>query len=178
MDLLIQPSNITNFTNMVNKATIYIVNTESAELGSKKNFMKTLQTDITKVEKLTEQISKKIRGGEVFGLVGNLGSGKTTFTQSLAKKLGVKQHVTSPTFTLMQQYQFLNKQLHKLPLYFYHLDLYRTQSFQEVTALGVTQIWEHPQTVTIIEWADKFQKNLPANTTLIIFKDNDGTNKD
>jgi tRNA threonylcarbamoyladenosine biosynthesis protein TsaE len=106
-------------------------------------------------------LAKEIKGGEVFGLIGELGSGKTTLTKALGKALGIRQTISSPTFVMMQQFETPQK------LFLYHLDLYRTKNFSEVQSLGITEWWGHPKTVTVIEWADKIKDHLPKNTKLI-----------
>src|SRR5207253_2523671 len=94
-------------------------------------------------------------------LIGELGSGKTTFTKAFGKALGIRQPISSPTFVMMQQFETPNN------LFFYHLDLYRTKNFAEVKSLGITEWWGHPKTVTVIEWADKIIDSLPKDTIII-----------
>ena len=111
-----------------------------------------------------QKMAKSIKGGEVIALIGELGSGKTTFTKALGKALGVRQNISSPTFVMMQQFEIASR----IPkLFLYHLDLYRTKNFKEVQSLGITEWWGHPETVTVIEWADKIINNLPPKTTII-----------
>ena len=64
---------------------------------------------------------------------------------------------------MMQQYQtgLANKQ--GQPIWLYHLDLYRMKDFKDVSSLGITQHWGHPQTITVIEWANKIQQHLPKD---------------
>ena len=121
-----------------------------------------IKLPLSKAESAAKKIAKIIKGGEVFALIGELGSGKTTFTKALGKALGIRQTISSPTFVMMQQFE-----IPKSKLFLYHLDLYRTKSFKEVKSLGITEWWGHPQTVTVIEWADKILNNLPPNTTII-----------
>jgi tRNA threonylcarbamoyladenosine biosynthesis protein TsaE len=120
-----------------------------------------MKVPLSQAESLGEAIAKEIQGGEVFGLIGDLGSGKTTFTKALGKALGIRQTISSPTFVMMQQFETPEK------LFLYHLDLYRTKNFSEVQSLGITEWWGHPKTVTVIEWADKIKDSLPKNTKLI-----------
>lgn len=112
------------------------------------------------------EVSQKLEGGEILALTGPLGSGKTTFTQFLAKHLKVKEAVTSPTFVIMNRYEgkLGNKQI-----FLFHLDLYRTHDFTEVKALGITEAWGRPDTITVIEWADKIQQDLPEGTKFYNF---------
>ncbi len=120
---------------------------------------------LTEATKLAETIAKTVKGGEIFALSGDLGAGKTTFTKALGRALGVKQTIPSPTFVMMQE--FSTSKPKKLTLY--HLDLYRTNSFKEVEGLGITQWWGRPETITVIEWADKIADHLPKNAIRIKF---------
>ena len=113
------------------------------------------------------KLARELKGREVLALIGPLGSGKTTFTKALAKALKVRNKVTSPTFTLMHVFEA--KLRGSKPGALYHLDLYRTKNFREVSALGLTEIWTKPGIVTVIEWADKIKKHLPKKTTFLYF---------
>ena len=112
---------------------------------------------ITNSEKETfdfaKSFAKKLKGGEVIGLIGDLGAGKTIFTKGLAAGLGVKQNITSPTFVLMKIYKIRNPKSEIRNLA--HLDAYRIKSPQDITAIGAEEYFNRPDTVTIIEWADK-----------------------
>ncbi len=123
---------------------------------------KTKRISLSQAESEAKKIAQKIKGGEIFALIGDLGSGKTTFTKALGKELGIRQTISSPTFVMMQQFE-----IPKSKLFLYHLDLYRTKNFKEVQSLGITEWWGHPQTITVIEWADKILNDLPPNTTII-----------
>lgn len=116
---------------------------------------------------LIGKITKKINEKTVLGLIGSLGSGKTTFVKALAKSLGIKSKITSPTFSLMNRYPFFLK---GKKVYFYHLDIFRTKNFTEVKALGINELWQRPGSIVVIEWADKIIKKLPPKTVLIYFK--------
>ena len=122
---------------------------------------------LNQIPSAAKQIAKSIKGGEIFALIGPLGSGKTTFAQSLGKELKIRQKITSPTFILLQAFPFKLK--HKKEVWFYHLDLYRTKIFKEVKALGLLEVWGRPDTVMLIEWADKIKKHLPEKSTIIKF---------
>lgn len=119
-------------------------------------------------ESLAQTLAKEIKGGEVFALIGPLGAGKTTFVQHLAKALGVKSKITSPTFVLMQTYRgkITNK---SQPLFIHHLDLYRLTGAKEVVESGLTEYWGNSDSITLIEWADKALELLPNNTTTVNF---------
>lgn len=120
------------------------------------------------IPKLALKIAKTLKGGETLALIGPLGAGKTTFTQLLAKALGVKTHVTSPTFIIMNRYRAKLPKL-QTPIHLYHLDLYRTKDIHEVNALGLMHIWGQPNTITVIEWADKIKAHLPKHSIVITF---------
>ncbi len=97
---------------------------------------------------LGEEVSKTLRGREIFGLCGELGSGKTAFVKGVAKGLGYNGYVKSPTFTIINQY---NAERLKL----IHLDIYRLSSFEELLLTGF-ESYIKDDTVIIIEWFDKF----------------------
>jgi tRNA threonylcarbamoyladenosine biosynthesis protein TsaE len=113
-------------------------------------------------------IAKQLKGGEIFALIGPMGAGKTTFTQALTEALGVKEAVSSPTFSLMNRYEGML--WGGAPITIYHADLYRTESFEEVAQLGLTETWGLPTVVTVIEWADKIHEHLPPETHEIHFQ--------
>jgi tRNA threonylcarbamoyladenosine biosynthesis protein TsaE len=127
-----------------------------------------LKVKLNETKLLAKKLAKTLKGGEIFALCGDLGAGKTTFTQFLAKELSIKKRVSSPTFVLMNLFSG------KLPgskkkVILYHLDLYRTKNFKEVSALGVTEFWGSPTSITVIEWGDKIKKFLPKHAQIIIF---------
>jgi len=135
------------------------------------------------------------KGQNVLALVGDLGSGKTTFTQGIARALGISQRVVSPTFVLMREYK-IKDQISKIKnitafggipseggtnqrskilrnLDFndlYHLDLYRLGNIDEIKELGIEEIWEDPSNLVIIEWAEKVRGILPKNAVWLQFR--------
>jgi tRNA threonylcarbamoyladenosine biosynthesis protein TsaE len=129
---------------------------------------KTQTASLSQIETLAEQISLELKGGEVLALVGQLGAGKTTFAQSLGKRLKVKQRMSSPTFTLMHAFPARLK--NGQPVVLFHLDLYRTKGFAEVKNLGLQEFMGKKGTITLIEWADKIKRHLPKKTYVIKFK--------
>lgn len=100
--------------------------------------MKERTIALNDIPSVAKDYAQKIKGGEIFALIGNLGAGKTTFVKSLAKELKLKKRVTSPTFVLMNAYP-LKLKAKKFVLF--HLDLYRTKNFKEVSALGLNDFW-------------------------------------
>lgn len=103
---------------------------------------------------------KKGRGALVVGLAGDLGSGKTTFIQGLAKGLAIKEQVNSPSFVLIKKY--LIKKPASRFLNFYHIDCYRLDSQKDLLDLGFKEIISQPENLVAIEWADKVRKILPV----------------
>ncbi|HMQ01978.1 MAG TPA: tRNA (adenosine(37)-N6)-threonylcarbamoyltransferase complex ATPase subunit type 1 TsaE [Candidatus Doudnabacteria bacterium] len=125
---------------------------------------------LSQAESQAKKIASQLIGGEILALTGELGSGKTTFTKALGKALGVRGVITSPTFVMMQQYPTKARNKLNQPLWLYHLDLYRSKNLADVKSLGVEQYWGHPQTITVIEWADKIIDYLPKSSQYFHFK--------
>jgi tRNA threonylcarbamoyladenosine biosynthesis protein TsaE len=105
-------------------------------------------------QRLAEQLGRLLQPGDLVALVGELGSGKTLFSQGLARGLGVPKnfYITSPTFVIINEYPG------RVP--FYHLDLYRV-SKAEFSELGLEEIF-FAQGVVAIEWAERLGKDLPV----------------
>ena len=93
---------------------------------------------------LGEKIGKEARAGQVYTLIGDLGVGKTVFTQGMAKGLGIKEPVSSPTFTIVQVYEE-----GRLP--FYHFDVYRIGDVEEMDEIGFDD-YIYGDGVSLIEW--------------------------
>lgn len=108
------------------------------------------------------KISKKVKKGSIIALNGDLGSGKTTFTQGFAKGLGIEQHVGSPTFKLVSEY---SGSIMKL----YHVDCYRLNSIEEFLNLGGENLLLPYDGVTLIEWANIIEELIPLDSIEINF---------
>lgn len=111
-------------------------------------------------KKLCDQISSG-----VIALIGDLGAGKTTFTQGFAKALGIVDRIISPTFVLIRQHPTPNSK--KI---LFHLDLYRLDKTTDIQNLGLEEIITNPENIVLIEWAEKAKKLLPKNTIWINFE--------
>ena len=107
----------------------------------------------------------KINHSFVIGLRGNLGAGKTAFIQGFARAFGIKK-ITSPTFLIIKNYQLKHSNYANL----FHIDTYRINKFKELLALDFKNIIKNKQNLTIIEWADKIKKFLPASAIWIKFE--------
>ena len=111
-----------------------------------------------------KKYAKNLQGGEIIGLVGDLGAGKTVFTKGLAVGFGIKKVITSPTFVLMKVYTIKG---HKQIKYFVHIDAYRLKSAKDLDAIGASEYCNRADSVVIIEWADRVKKILPKETVFI-----------
>lgn len=118
------------------------------------NMTEKICNSLQDTQNLANEFAKSLWGGEVVTLSGDLGAGKTTFTQCLAKSLGVTEPVTSPTFTLMNQY-------HSGKIKLYHFDMYRIEDIDEILETGLTEFFEQKDAVCIIEWAENIKSLLP-----------------
>ncbi len=100
----------------------------------------------------------------VIALEGELGAGKTTFTKGLAKALGVKKKIKSPTFTLIKSYKIPTTYYKLLTTSFlYHIDCYRLRNYKDLLSLGIEEIISSPENIVLIEWSDRVQEILPKS---------------
>ena len=113
--------------------------------------------------RLGEKFSGFMQRGDVFAFVGELASGKTTFIKGILKGLQFEKPVTSPTFTLVNEYDA------KYPVI--HIDCYREDELERWIKLGMNDYMDE-ENVVIIEWADKMKSLLPVNTIQIQFSHN------
>lgn len=104
---------------------------------------------------LGRKIGSEARPGDVFTMVGDLGVGKTVFTQGVAAGLGITEPVSSPTFTIVQVYEG-----GRLP--FYHFDVYRIGDIEEMEEIGYEDYF-YGDGVTMIEWANLIEEILPES---------------
>src|SRR3989338_4896065 len=112
-------------------------------------------------KKIAADFAKNIISG-VIALSGKLGAGKTIFVQGFAKSLGIKEKVISPTFVLIRQHQ-----IPKTKKTLFHIDLYRLENTQQFSSLGLEELFNDPNNIVLIEWAEKISKSLLRNTIKI-----------
>lgn len=120
--------------------------------------------NLEETEKFGLFLGENLRPGDVVCLNGDLGAGKTTLTKSIAKGLGIDDYVTSPTFTIVNEYYG------KTDLY--HIDTYRLDDMVDVDYLGFDEYF-YSDGVTIVEWAEKIRDALPEEYMEINIKSHD-----
>lgn len=121
-------------------------------------------TSVDATRQLGAAVAGLVRSGDLLLLVGDLGAGKTAFTQGFAAALGIDEQITSPTFTLVRTYPG------RLPVN--HLDVYRLEQVSEAEDLGIGELLESG--VTVIEWGDTIAAALPADYLELRFTLGDG----
>ena len=107
-------------------------------------------------------MGQKARPGQVIALDGDLGCGKTVFTQGFAEGLGIAEPVTSPTFTILQSYRG-----GRLPLY--HFDVYRIEDIDEMEEIGYEDCF-YGEGVSLVEWASQIEELLPDDTLFVTIR--------
>ena len=112
--------------------------------------------------KLAKIFTEQLQPGNIIGLIGELGTGKTQFTKGIALGLGIKIPVNSPSYTIINIYN-------ETPIPLFHFDLYRLSSIEELENIGYEEYF-YSNGITIIEWADKCLELLPDNSYIIYFK--------
>ena len=105
------------------------------------------------------ELGKSLQPGEVLALIGDLGTGKTALTRYIAEGLGIKETITSPTFTIIHEY-------HEGRLPLYHFDVYRIGDMEEMYELGYEEYF-YGKGVCVVEWADLIEELLPPEAKRI-----------
>jgi tRNA threonylcarbamoyladenosine biosynthesis protein TsaE len=111
-------------------------------------------------------VFRSLHGGEVFGLSGPLGAGKTFFTQELLREMGVAEVVTSPTYNIAKSYS--GRLADDRPVTVWHLDLYRISSAREVLEMGVFDMRDSA-TILVVEWPERALDIFPSGSRFIEF---------
>ena len=107
-------------------------------------------------------LGQKARAGQVIALIGDLGTGKTTLTKYIARGLGITENISSPTFTIVKEYE-----TGRLPLY--HFDVYRIGDPDELFNIGAYEYFDG-NGLCVVEWADLVQDELPEDTDFIFIE--------
>jgi tRNA threonylcarbamoyladenosine biosynthesis protein TsaE len=110
---------------------------------------------------LGKRFAKRLRPGDVVATYGELGTGKTRFIKGICEGLGVHKHVTSPTFTIINEYEFSGGVV-------YHLDFYRVESLDEIRDTGFEEYLTLGG-ICLIEWADRVRPLLPDHRYDVTF---------
>ena len=113
---------------------------------------------------LGKKLGQNARRGSVYALIGDLGVGKTVFTQGVAAGLEIKEHINSPTFTIVQVYEE-----GRLP--FYHFDVYRIGDPEEMEEIGYEDYF-YGEGVCFVEWANLIEELMPEHTVTVTIEKN------
>lgn len=111
-----------------------------------------------------KEIAKNSKKGQIYCLSGDLGVGKTAFTKGFAQGIGINEHITSPTFTILQEY-------YEGKINFYHFDVYRVNHFEELFDLGYEEYF-FGNGICLIEWAELIKELIPSDAIWIKIKKN------
>ena len=138
---------------------------------------KTIITNNTgETRKIGAMLAEELKGGEIICLAGDLGAGKTTFTQGLLKGLGAEGPFTSPTFLVMKEYKLLHSTSSQSSPWIrrggirdvFHIDAYRV-GVKDILNLGWEEVIADKNNIAIIEWAERIKGILPKDTQWITF---------
>jgi tRNA threonylcarbamoyladenosine biosynthesis protein TsaE len=123
---------------------------------------------------LGKEIASRVKGGEVFALFGDLGSGKTVFAKGFAHGLKIKQTITSPTFGIIKIYPVKSGNVKNL----IHIDAYRLNSASEGQNIGLSELIDNHNNVLLVEWPEKIWPLIKEKSIAIKFSLIDGSNRD
>jgi len=147
-----------------------------------KSTMQTEKVAADLVKKIERHKNKK---AVVLAMAGDLGSGKTTFTQFFAKALGIKEKITSPTFVILRKFQIPNSKSQTNSKFKFqnfktlaHIDAYRIENPKEILDLGWEEMVNNPENIILVEWADKIKKILPKDCVWVKFKHKNETTRE
>lgn len=129
---------------------------------------------ISKNAKETQQIAQELArdliSPTLITLTGNLGTGKTTFVQGLAKGLGINETINSPTFLILKRYTIADRNPKIANNNLYHVDLYRLTREEDIKNVGLLDILKENDSIVVIEWSEKMGRFLPKERIDINFK--------
>lgn len=115
--------------------------------------------DQSETEQFGYELGQKVQPGTVIALIGDLGTGKTTLTKSIARGLGIDDVITSPTFNIVKEYRS-----GRLPLF--HFDVYRIGDVDEMFEIGYEEYF-FGEGVCVVEWADIIEEIIPEDAMII-----------
>lgn len=122
--------------------------------------MEKILHNLQDTKKIANELAKSLKVGDIVAFSGDLGAGKTTFIQYLAKALGVKDYITSPTFAIQKIYDVAVGK-------FIHFDCYRLENEASIETSGLFEALDNKNAIVAIEWAEKVKKYLPKKTIWI-----------
>ena len=120
-----------------------------------------ISKSVSETHTIAENLLKNLNNINLLCLYGELGAGKTTFVQGLAKTLGIKKRVISPTFVMMREYPIIVNSQWSMVNSLYHIDLYRINSQKDIKSIDLKELWKEPKNLVVIEWAEKIKSILP-----------------
>ena len=123
--------------------------------------MKVITNNENETYNIGIKIGKQLKAGDILSLNGDLGAGKTYLTKGIAKGLGIEDYITSPTFTILNEYEG------RIPLY--HFDVYRINDVEEMYEIGFEE-YLYGNGVCVIEWGNIVEEILPKNAINIKIK--------
>lgn len=133
---------------------------------------KILSNSEKETEKVGFELARSIAAGSVVTLNGDLGAGKTVFARGFARGLGIAEAVSSPTYTIAQEYQLPDgKRL-------YHLDLYRISSPEAGLAFGVDEFFDDPNGYALVEWPEQIGDVIPDDAIKVTIKHIDSSTRE
>jgi tRNA threonylcarbamoyladenosine biosynthesis protein TsaE len=116
--------------------------------------------ELNEIDGAANEFLKIVKDNKVFAFSGELGAGKTTFISAVCKELKVAETVTSPTYSIIQEYQTIGDKI------IYHIDLYRIKSGQEAMEAGIEDCLNSNE-ICLVEWPEKAMEIFPADTVFI-----------
>lgn len=128
--------------------------------------MKKITKNAEHTKKIGREFAEKAKGGDLLLLYGDLGAGKTTFVQGFAQGLGITERILSPTFVLQRTHEAKSYDIKSLN----HIDLYRLENPTEIENLGLGEITDDVNSITVIEWADRLKNFAPKKGYKLYFK--------
>ena len=126
---------------------------------------KTITNSEEETEKFAAEFAKNIKLGSIIALHGDLGAGKTVFSRGFARGIGITEPISSPTFTIIQEYPLNSK-----GNYFYHHDLYRIDNSDAALVFGIDEFLEDENSINLIEWSERISDIMPETTININIK--------